>query len=100
MEFNYTESWSYLLQGRIMDAALYPYVHLMGNIFYALIGFMAMTMIYFKTNNYGTTGIAGLIMAGVAVAYLPEYTRYAAMIFAALGIVLILYRVFKKPSAY
>lgn len=95
MVFNYTQGWELLMAGAFVDAALYPYVHLMGGMFYGIMAFLAMSMVYLKTENYGTTGVTGLLIAAAGIVYLPVQIRFLATIFMVLSFTIIMYKIFK-----
>jgi len=99
MVWNNTEAWNMLVRGEFAEAAMYPYVHLMGEMFYGLFAFFTLAMIYYKTNDFGTTGVAGIIMAGAALAWLPEQALYTGSIMLTLSVAIILYKVFQKGSS-
>ena len=95
MAWNYSVGWEQLLAGQILEAGVYPYTHIMGNMFYGIIGFLALTMIYLKTEDFGTTGVAGLLMAGASMIFLPVEIRFMASLFLTLSFTIIMYKLFK-----
>jgi len=95
MVFNYTVGWEHMIAGRLIDAGLYPYTHLIGNMFYGVIAFMALSMIYFKTQDYGTTGVAGLIIAATSITFLPVEVRFLAVVMLATSLTIVMYKLMK-----
>lgn len=95
MAWNYTLGWEHLLAGQLLEAGLYPYTHIMGNMFYGVLAFLAMTMIYLKTEDFGTTGVAGLLMAGASIIFMPVEIRFMASLFLVLSFTIVMYKLFK-----
>jgi len=90
------ESWNLLTSGKIVEAFLNAHTALMGSWFYALMAFLAMLMIYMKTQNFGTTIVTGMIITAMMIQFLPAATHMMITIFIALGITVVLYLLFKR----
>jgi len=88
------QAFSLFLNGKVFDAVLLSYTNILGMWFYALVMFLGMGMIYIKTQNFGTVIITGIILSSAAIPFMPTQTLYIISIIIALGISLILYRVF------
>lgn len=95
MAFNYSVGWEQLLAGQLLESGIFPYTHLMGNMFYGVIAFLSLTMIYLKTEDFGTTGVAGLLMAGASMIFMPVEIRFMASLFMVLSFTIIMYKLFK-----
>jgi hypothetical protein len=103
LAFDWLGMWNMLLGGNIFQAMISSYTNVLGVWFYTLVIFLGMMMIYFKTRNFGTTIITGILVIagsyssialGMATAIIPTEAMFPIMIVIALGITVILYRVF------
>jgi len=92
--FNYTEGWQMFFAGQFVEGALWPYWHLMGAMFWGLIALFTLGMIYMKTENFGTTGIAGIMIAATSMIYMPQEINMLGLLLGALSITLILFNIF------
>lgn len=89
-------SFQNLTQGDIFGAVIGSYTNVLGMWFYALVMFILMTMMYIKTQNFGTVVLTGMIISAAAIPFMPTETLSLISIMAALGVALILYAAFHK----
>lgn len=95
------ELWNSFRSGDILMSIIGVYTISMGDWFYALILFFGLLMVYFKSDDFGTTIITGIIVTAAAYGaaelnIIPVQTQFLITIFIALGITVILWRVFKS----
>lgn len=89
-----TEAFNLLVAGKSVEAVIYPYTYLMSNIFYALMVFLGLTMIYIKTQDYGTVGVVGALVAVGSIAYMPIQVHLIAAILLSLSLTIVVFKVF------
>ena len=87
-------SWAQLNTGDIFGAVLGSYTNVMGYWFYAIVMMMGMSMIYIKTQNFGTVTVTGMIISAAAIPFMPTDTLGLIFVFLALGITFVMYRAF------
>jgi len=96
----YQEPWTAFTQGDIYHAILYSYTIPLGIFFYYLILFLGLMLIYFKTENFGTTVVTGFTVLGFVSASTVTMSGVESGYpfifgFVALFITYVLYKVFK-----
>lgn len=84
-----------LASGDVYGAVISSYTNVLGNFFYLSLLFLAMVMIYLKTQNFVTTTLVGILLSAFIAVFVPPITFTAIVVAVALGITLILYRVFR-----
>lgn len=96
--------WNVLTNGNIFGAVIMSYTNVMGLWFYMFIIFLGMMMVYFKTNNFTTavltgilefSGIYGAIHTGVITGILLPELEFYIMGIVALGMSAIIYKLLK-----
>ena len=89
------ENWANFTSGDILGSVIQTQTNIAGIWFYALIMLMTMTMIQMKSQNFGVTTIIGILISAAIIPFMPENTFFIIIIMIALGIALILYKLFK-----
>jgi hypothetical protein len=97
---NWTNPWSQLTSGAIVQSTISPFTAIFGTWFYMLILFLGLMMVYFKTHNFGTTIVTGLVISAGFFPYLLTLGGYEAAMptvymMIVFGIFVVLYRLFK-----
>jgi hypothetical protein len=97
---NWSYPWGQLTSGAIIQSTISPFTAILGTWFYLILLFVALMMVYFKTNNFGTTIVTGLVISAGFFPYLVTLGGYEAAMPAVymmivFGIFIILYRLFK-----
>jgi len=86
--------WNLLVAGKFGEAILTPYYDFLGLWVYVWIFGMSFLMLYNKTQSFAVLGIIGLIVAGYIFPVLPPIVHLMAYIMLAIGITVILYRLY------
>jgi predicted branched-subunit amino acid permease len=94
MAFDWASMWSMFTSGNIYGAVISSYTNVLGLWFYLLVLMLGMIMIYIKTKNFGTTTLVGILISSAVIPLLPTQAYFAITVIIALGITIILYRVF------
>lgn len=89
-----TETYDLFMSGKFMEAVFYPFTSLMGDWFFLLLFGLGITMIYLKSQDLGTTGIAGMILFPVLMPILPIEAHFIVYSLLLLALTTILYKVF------
>lgn len=88
-----SEMWNLLVQGDIIGAVTTTFTSRfepVPSLFFAIILFVGLTLVYLKTENFGTVGVVGLIIAGNSLLFLPPQVHLMAQVFLALSIAIII----------
>lgn len=86
-------AWNLLIQGKIIEAVTGVYTTAfepVPSMFYAIVVFIGLGLVYAKTENVGTVGITGLLIASSTIAFLPVQVHIIAWDLLALCIALII----------
>lgn len=76
-------------------AILASYTNVLGGFFYMILMAMALTMIYIKTQNFGTTAIVGIMLSSFVLIMAPGISFYGFMMIVILGIAGIIYKIMR-----
>ena len=82
--------------GNIFEFVTSPFTNIMGTYFYLFMAFVAMGMIYLKTQDITMPAVLGLLFAGAFAMYLPHEAGVAILILLAISIAALFYRMFKS----
>ena len=88
-------NWALLTGGDMWGAITSVYTIPLGFWFYAIIMLFTMGMVQLKTQNFSITTIIGIMVSAAAIPFMPEYTYGIINVMMALGIMMILYKLFK-----
>lgn len=83
-----------LLGGDLFGVVIRVFTDLLGGWFWVWMFGMGLLLIYNKSDNYGTVGIVALVIAGHMFPLFPPVVHLIAYALLALGITVILYRVY------
>ena len=90
------DGFELLLQGKLIDAILYPFISLIGApLFYAILFAGAIGLIYIKTKDVGLIGLASILISGAGFKYLPPTLHKYLVLLLAGSIGLVIYKVLK-----
>ena len=82
--------------GNIYEFVTAPFTNILGSYFYLFMAFMAMGMIYLKTQDITMPAVVGLLFAGAFAMKLPHEAGVAILILLAISIAALFYRVLKS----
>jgi len=94
---NVTTAFNKMISGNeteVLHGIVSPLTQIMGNYFWFILLFIALIIIYIKTQSFSTTMIVGLLCSAGILALMPIQTHFLIYAFVALGITIILYKVF------
>lgn len=87
-----SEMWNLLTQGDIIGAVITTFTSRfepVPSMFFAIILLVGLSLVYLKTENYGTTGVVGLLIAGNSLIFLPPQVHLVAQVFLGFSIAII-----------
>jgi len=87
------DTFALLTQGKILDAVIGVYTNAFmpyGEFFYMFTLFIGLTLVYMKTENFGTVGVIGFMIAGAVLAFIPVQFHNMAysILYVSLGIII------------
>jgi hypothetical protein len=86
-----------LLQGRFLDATVYPFIHIMGaDIFWSILLISVFGIMYIKTRNEMTIIACLFVVGGVGLGFLSPSLQLFFMILIALGITYAIYKLYRS----
>ena len=89
------DTWDLLTSGQLVEAVIGAYTNVMSMFFYGIIIFIALGIIYMKTQNIGTVAITCLLIGGAILTVMPPEIVNLSYILMAFGITVIFYKLFR-----
>lgn len=89
-----------IISGKIIEAIIGVYTGVFpagfGNVFYVIVMFVGLSLLYIKTQNWGTVAIVGLLISSVTLPFIMAEWHMIAFVFMFLGFLGIFYMIFKS----
>ena len=89
------DPWTLLMNGNIIASTIAPYTNILGSFFWVFLYFLGFMLIYMKTQNLGTAGIAGFMLSGIILTVVPPDMYSMIYGLMALSIATVLYKAYK-----
>lgn len=93
----FAEYYENLKQGDFWAALAGPYIDIFpGGVFYAIILMLAVGMVYLKSQSFGLAMFVMVLGSAVLASVFPAPVHQLFMVFTAIGITVIFYRLFTR----
>lgn len=91
------DTFALLTQGKVVDAVIGVFTNSLapfGDFFYMFVLFIGLSMVYMKTENFGTVGVIGFTIAAAVLAFIPSQFHQMAYSLLYLALAIIAYWMF------